>query len=115
MSEDRARLIGDEIEFRGFVVARRPANMPLTMWDAFADLATADPIDEDAAFERGEAAEAAAHAEEVEDLRQDIARLEEKARFSDERAEQAYKDGLQDGRAENTDSRVATLKARLKR
>ena len=44
---DRAHLIGDEIEFRGFVVARRPERMPIGFWEAFVELAT-NWIDEDA-------------------------------------------------------------------
>ena len=44
---DRAHLIGDDIEFRGFVVARRPDRMPIGFWEDFVALAT-NWVDEDA-------------------------------------------------------------------
>ena len=42
---DRAHLIGDDIEFRGFVVARRPDRMPIGFWEDFVALATVDVDD----------------------------------------------------------------------
>ena len=86
---DRAHLIGDDIEFRGYVVARRPERMPIGFWEEFVELATQD----------GSEVERAVEAREKE--------LEEEYGFI---ADENYERGVRDAEA-----RLAQLKARLKK
>ena len=43
---DTAQLIGDDIEYRGYVVARRPPGMPLGFWEEFVGIATAESAED---------------------------------------------------------------------